>query len=72
MSRCDCCNKKLNEYELTAKHAETGEYLNTCMKCLNGLGIPIDGRDDLSKVDVPEDDFSDVFLDFGIEEIQND
>lgn len=64
MSRCSCCNKKLSDYELTARHAETGEFLDTCMKCLSGLGIPINGREDLSKVDIPEDDMDDVFVDF--------
>lgn len=61
MSRCSCCWKKLNDYELTAKHAETGEYLDTCMKCLSGLGIPIDGREDLNKKDIPEDDLDFLF-----------
>lgn len=61
MSRCICCDKRLNDYELTAKHAETGEYLDTCMKCLSGLGIPIDGREDLNKKDIPEDDMDFLF-----------
>ncbi len=49
MSRCECCNKKLNEYEMTLRHLHTDEFLNTCMKCLDGLGIPMKGRDDLKK-----------------------
>lgn len=57
MSRCSCCNKKLNTYELTAKHAVSGEYLDTCMKCLDGLGIPINGREDLNMFDKPEEEF---------------
>ena len=58
MSRCTCCNKVLSDYELTAKHAVTGEYLDTCMKCLDGLGIPIEGREDLNKSEKEEEDDS--------------
>lgn len=45
--RCECCNKNLNDWESTAKHAITGEYLNTCLACLSDLGIPVAGRKDL-------------------------
>ena len=45
--RCECCNKNLNDWESTAKHTVSGEYLNTCRACLSGLGIPIEGRRDL-------------------------
>lgn len=47
--RCDCCNRKLNDYETTLRHTHTGEFLNTCMKCIDGLGIPYTGREDLEK-----------------------
>jgi hypothetical protein len=57
--RCVCCNKKLSDYECTAKHAETGAYLDTCMKCLDGLGIPIEGREDFSSSYEESDDFLD-------------
>ncbi len=49
MSRCDCCNKKLNDYEMTLRHVITNEFLNTCLSCLDGLGIPMKGRDELMK-----------------------
>lgn len=40
MSRCDCCQKILSGFEMTIKHSITGEYLNTCQDCLEGLDIP--------------------------------
>lgn len=57
--RCDCCNVKLSDYETTLKHAETGEYLNTCLDCLaeiaNDVPIPVQARKDL----VPQWDIDD-------------
>jgi len=47
--RCDCCNKKLSPYESTLRHAESRAFLDTCLSCLDGLGIPYVGRSDLSK-----------------------
>lgn len=47
--RCQCCNRNLNDYESTLRHAETHEFLDTCMKCLDGLNVPYIGREDLSK-----------------------
>lgn len=35
--KCVCCNKVLSDYEATLKHAETGEYLDTCMECLGEI-----------------------------------
>jgi hypothetical protein len=34
---CTCCNKILSDYEATLKHAETGEYLDTCTECLSEI-----------------------------------
>jgi hypothetical protein len=34
---CTCCNKVLSDYEATLKHAETGEYLDTCTECLGEI-----------------------------------
>ena len=56
--RCSCCNRALNDYESTLKSAQTGDYLDTCMKCLDGLEIETLGREDLSAyadVDSEED-----------------
>lgn len=54
--RCVCCNRNLNDYESTLRHAEYGHFLDTCNKCLNGLGIPVVGRDDLSETASIEDE----------------
>lgn len=42
--RCDCCDAILTPFEGTIKHSVTGEYLNTCLRCLDGLGIPWEGN----------------------------
>ena len=57
--RCDCCNAKLSSYELTLRHANTGEFLGTCIKCLDGLDIPTLGRDDLVEDCSTEDEVFD-------------
>jgi len=46
--RCDCCNRRLTDYESTLKHAELEHYMNTCLKCLKGLDITVIGREDLA------------------------
>ena len=70
--RCDCCNKNLNDYESTLRHAVTGQYLNTCRKCLDGLGIPAMGNTDFEPTASIEDDpdFSDWSDDFDDEETE--
>lgn len=57
--RCQCCNRALNDYESTLKSASTGEYLDTCMSCLDDLGIDTIGREDLSRFESIDDDFDD-------------
>lgn len=54
--RCSCCNRALNDYESTLRHAETLEFLDTCMSCLDGLNIPTTGREDLNQFETPEID----------------
>ena len=54
--RCSCCNRALNDYESTLRHAETKEFLDTCMKCLDGLDIPTTGREDLNQFETLEED----------------
>lgn len=53
--RCDCCNVQLNDWEATAKDVG-GRYLDTCKKCLQGLGIAQLGRPDLNPEEEVEDD----------------
>ena len=68
--RCDCCNKKLTDYETSLKSVSSDEYLNTCTGCLIGLGISVKGNGTLiNKHDIDIDDVSDDdMLDFGWEE----
>lgn len=58
--RCVCCNTNLNDFESTARHAESGVHLDTCRKCLKGLGIPVLGRPDLVADESPPPDWFDV------------
>ncbi len=46
--RCQCCDKILNDYEATRRHAATGEFLDICNKCIKDLGIPTVERADLA------------------------
>ena len=52
--RCTCCNKAFNDFESTAKEL-SGDYLDTCMKCLKGLGIPYLGNPDYNPYDEAPD-----------------
>lgn len=61
--RCDCCNKRLNDYEASLKSAEFEVYMNTCKRCLDGLGIETVGRDDLAPQNTVEDDLADDMVD---------
>lgn len=54
--RCVCCNRALNDWESTLKHAETNDYLDTCSRCLDGTGIPYISRNDLSPYAASDDD----------------
>ena len=64
--RCVCCNRNLNDWESTLKSATTGQYLDMCRKCLNGLGIPVIESSFQTNEEAPEDDayygFDDVEL----------
>ena len=53
--RCSCCNKLLNNYEATLRHAETGEFLDTCSSCLDGLNIPTINMTNNSPYEVVEE-----------------
>jgi hypothetical protein len=54
--KCSCCDRLLNDYESTLRHAETLEFMDTCMSCLEGLNIPTIGREDLNMFDASEDE----------------
>ena len=51
MSRCQCCDERLTDYEMTLRHAITNEFTDTCMDCLSEISesVPllVKGRKDL-------------------------
>lgn len=58
--RCECCNKRLSDYESTLKHAETGAYLDTCMDCLSEIAYDVpmlvkDRKDLIASMDNQEE-----------------
>jgi len=58
--RCDCCDTILTDYEMSLKHKETHEYLNTCKKCLRSIGvIPYVGNKTLLQKQEPEESIDD-------------
>ena len=66
--RCIVCDKRLNDYETTLKHAETGQYLDTCIDCLSDVAkyvpMPVKGRRDLLvKVDTEDIDVDELSQD---------
>jgi hypothetical protein len=60
--RCVCCNRNLSDYESTLRHAKTGEFLDTCRKCLADIPIPVKGRRDLNPTETMEDDDQTSFV----------
>ena len=64
--RCIACNKNLNDFESTRKHATTGEYLDLCNSCYHSVEyeVPAKERDDLrSEEELFDDDESNDLLD---------
>lgn len=55
--RCIACNKTLNDYEATRRHAITNEFLDTCNRCMKDIpNIPTKDRQDLLKEADYDDD----------------
>lgn len=42
--RCYCCNRALSDYESTLKSVNTGDFLDTCLQCLQDLDIQFVGN----------------------------
>lgn len=61
--RCECCNKNLSDYESTLRRADTGEFVDICLKCLEDIPIDTIGRKDLSPFEEQSDDASLIVLD---------
>ncbi len=66
--RCICCNKNLNDYESTAKHAITGVYLDTCRKCIADIGYPVMGNTSFDKDEDIDEEFIEEDLDESIDD----
>lgn len=47
--RCYCCDKNLSDYESTLRSKANGDYLDTCLKCLQGLQIEFVGNQALKR-----------------------
>lgn len=47
--RCYCCDKQLTDYEATLLICSTDEFADTCLKCLEGLGINVKGNSQLKR-----------------------
>lgn len=69
--KCTVCNTDLSDYEMTIRHAETKQFLDTCKKCLSDIGnIPLMVRPDLlSEMDL---DAVDSLLDGDDEDFYKD
>ncbi|HET8689074.1 MAG TPA: hypothetical protein VFM18_20885 [Methanosarcina sp.] len=71
--RCQCCNKILNDYEATRRHAITNQFLDICNKCIKDLGIPTIERTDLKPneemVDDMEEEYVESSWDDGLPEV---
>lgn len=64
MTRCVCCNKQLNDYESTRRHAITNEFLDTCNRCMKDIpNIPTKDRQDLLKEADYDDDMDSDYID---------
>jgi len=57
-----CCNRILNSYESTRRHAVTSEFLDICNKCFVGLGIPSTERSDLRPEEEILDDMDEEYV----------
>jgi len=55
--RCYCCDKLLTDYETSLVNLQTGDYEDTCLKCLRGLSIKVKGNPDLLRKNEEKDDF---------------
>ena len=62
---CDCCDKLLSDWESSLRYKSTGDFVNTCWKCLQGLNIEVTGNPvlkhkkdefvDEDQAEIPED-----------------
>ena len=59
--KCVCCDRNLNDYESTRRHALTNEFLDLCNRCMKDMpNIPTKDRPDLVKEADFDDDVDDL------------
>jgi hypothetical protein len=58
--RCNCCNKQLNDFESTRRHAVTREFLDMCNSCHASVAstarLPTIDRKDLQNESLIEEE----------------
>lgn len=47
--RCLACDVKLNDYELTRKYADSGEFVDLCSKCYHTIADDVNATGDEEK-----------------------
>ena len=73
MSRCQCCNAALTDYETTLRHAITKKFVELCSVCLKDTGIPLQVRNDLiGESDTALEDLIDDYEDKTFTEVDDD
>ena len=59
--KCVCCDRNLNDYEATRRHALTNDFLDLCNRCMKDMpNIPTKDRPDLVKEADFDDDVDDL------------
>ena len=64
--RCVCCNRPLTDYETSIKGSISGKYLDSCVKCLTGIGVQYKGNDNFKKPKI--EDHEDIEDEFPVED----
>ena len=55
--RCYCCNKPLNNYEMSLRSTTTREFLYMSTSCLKASGIAYYGNNSLKAISKTEDEY---------------
>lgn len=68
--RCSCCDKLLTDFESSVKSVATGEYLDSCIKCIRAANIQYVGNVALKQKNVYEEAWKELSFENGV--IYND
>lgn len=67
---CDCCDVLLTPQESVRRFRDSGEFTNTCTRCLRDIPIPtVEGRNYKDDDDIDDDDYKLPFDDDDLDEI---